>query len=206
MNVEQPGVQFPKIIVVLLRRPRRTDPSESRSDPYWEFGSFGSTYCHSKNLMNPRRALELNGAQLAFAQGGPSGFRLVYVTPPIKVRYRMKGTLVEATWVPGEMPLRYDASPIIVDGDGRSDCPQILREIRDVKRSTWPGRFASAFRTRRYPVAGVVGAELIRVYESRRATHVNQIARTYVEALPYPPPHIESDPERKRRYRSHTEC
>jgi hypothetical protein len=65
-----------RVIVVHLRQPKRGDPGESRSDPFYEFGSFGCTKCHSRNLMHPRRAHELDGARFAFAQGGRLGFRL----------------------------------------------------------------------------------------------------------------------------------
>ena len=42
------------VIIVLLRRPRR-DAAERRTDPMYEFGSFGCTGCHRGNLMNPDR-------------------------------------------------------------------------------------------------------------------------------------------------------
>jgi len=69
-------VDFPSVIIVLLRQPR-SDSKEKRSDPYWEFGSFGATGCHNRSVMNPKRIEELNGRQFAFAQGGDKGFRLV---------------------------------------------------------------------------------------------------------------------------------
>jgi hypothetical protein len=68
------------MFLVLLRRPK-SDPSESRDDPFWEFGSFGCTGCHAK-LLHPRKHGELTGAQLAFVQPERDGFRLVHVTPP----------------------------------------------------------------------------------------------------------------------------
>lgn len=52
----------------------------------WEFGSFGSTTYHMKNLLNPKHAkTRLEGARLAFAQGGPQGFKLVMLTPKVIV-------------------------------------------------------------------------------------------------------------------------
>src|ERR1035438_6995686 len=64
------------VFIVHLRRPKsKCDP---RSDPFWEFGSFGMTGCHASNLMNPRNAQNLECARLAFVQGGPKGMRLVY--------------------------------------------------------------------------------------------------------------------------------
>ena len=59
-----------KIIIVILRRPYQKDPNEMRSDPFWEFQSFGCTTCHQKNVMNPKKLHQLMGANLAFTQGG----------------------------------------------------------------------------------------------------------------------------------------
>lgn len=196
----------PRIIIVMLRQPRVNNAEESRSDPYWEFGSFGSTFCHSRNLMNPRRASELDGAHFAFAQGGPSGIRLVHVTPPIRMRIRKSGTLAEATWTPAEMPLRYDSSPVLVDAAGRSDCPALLQDIRGVRRTTWLAKFASAFRSRRRPIAGVVGAELMHIYRTWREAHTGRIATHYIDALPFHPPHIETDAARRCSYRRKVRC
>jgi hypothetical protein len=50
-----------RVIIVHLRRPKTADPKESRSDPFWEFGSFGITGCHSENLMHPRNSRKLEG-------------------------------------------------------------------------------------------------------------------------------------------------
>ena len=84
--------------IVLLRRPKsaKEDPRESRSDPFWEFGSFGCTGCHGGNILHPRNADEIAGGRLAFAQGGDNGFRLVYLTPAVTVH-------------PGGRPRRTDA-------------------------------------------------------------------------------------------------
>jgi hypothetical protein len=75
-----------RVILVMLRRPRRGDPNEMRTDPLWEFGSFGCTGCHRANLMNPTKLTELNGARLGFAQNGLRGIKLVHLTPPIRAR------------------------------------------------------------------------------------------------------------------------
>lgn len=68
----------PKVIMVTLRRPNLSVPGEMRTDPLWEFGSFGLTGCHKRNLMNPRNVDILDGARLAFAQGGEDGFKLFF--------------------------------------------------------------------------------------------------------------------------------
>jgi hypothetical protein len=175
-----------RVIVVHLRQPRRSEPEEGRTDPLYEFGSFGCTGCHSKNLMHRRRAHELEGARFAFAQGGPLGFRLVHLTPPARVvvhRYRC-----ELVWSPAEAPFRYAAAPLLVNADGDSDFPGLLRMLGGVFRATWPGRFSSSFRSRRTPLPESLGAEVARVFDRKRAkAKASQLAVTYVDALPYPP-------------------
>lgn len=147
--------------------------------------------------MNPKRADELEGARLAFVQGGDKGFRLVHVTPPISVR-RVADNLCEACWSPPEMPLTYATAPVVVDNDGRSDITLLAEMTRRVMRPTAVSRFSSAFRSRRDAVAGEVGAHVLSVYEQFRL--VSEVAKTYVQAMPYAPPKIEQD--RVARYQN----
>jgi hypothetical protein len=192
--------EYPRVIMVMLRQPR-SDRGESRTDPIWEVGSFGSTGCHTRNLMNPSKIEELNGARFAFVQGGPSGLRLVHVTPPVKGRRIRSGECGEVHWEKHAMPLNYGNSPCVINNDGHSDVPLILDYIRWVARSTWIARFASAFRTRRMPLAGVVGDQVVAAYDTWRKKHPEAVAKTYVDALPWPPPLVESALERKTKYR-----
>jgi hypothetical protein len=187
-------LDVPRVIVVLLRRPKRRS-DESRDDPFWEFGSFGCTGCHTRNLLNPRRSSELEGVRLAFVQGGDSGFRLVHVTPPISVRD--VADICEAVWSPAEMPLTYATAPIVVDNQGRSDVRLLAEMARGVGRSTPVGRFASAFRSCRRPLAGEVGAQVLSTYQQFREG-VAEVAISYDQAMPYSPPRIERD--RASRY------
>lgn len=175
-----------RVIVVHLRQPKRSDPRESRADPFYEFGSFGCTKCHSRNLMHQRRAHELNGARFAFAQGGPLGLRLVHLTPPARiVKHRDRCELV---WTPTELPFRYDAAPVLVNANGESDFPELKTMLRRVFRATWPARFSSAFRSRRTPLPVAVADEVARVFDRKRArAKPAALARSYVDALPYPP-------------------
>ncbi len=186
----------PKVIVVVLRRPSKA-PTERRDDPFWEVGSFGCTGCHRRNLMNPKRAHELNGARLAFVQGGPLGFRLVHVTPEIWMA--PIGSKCEARWQPVQMPLSYRFAPLVIDNENRSDIASLAKEFANVARSTPVARFSSAFRSRRRPVAGEIGQEIIACYDRYRQPA--NIASTYIEAMPYPPPLVERD--REKRYREH---
>jgi hypothetical protein len=187
-----------KVIIVLLRQPRRNDPHEMRADPFWEYGSFGCTGCHKANLLHPARISELEGTQLAFVQGGHGEMKLVLLTSPITVkRHRVR---CEVKWKPPVMPFRYNAAPLIIDNDGKTDFPFLLEEFGNADRSTMVGRFASSFRSRRSPLSERLGRLLIRRYEHlvRKAVKAD-FAERYEDALPYPPPVI--DRSRKRSYR-----
>jgi hypothetical protein len=185
----------PKVIVVLLRQPS-TAAMERRDDPFWEFGSFGCTGCHTRNLMNPKRAHELNGALLAFVQGGPLGFRLVHVTSEIWTEPVGQGC--EARWLAGQMPLTYASAPLVIDNNCNSDVPLLAMESSGILRSTPVSRFASAFRSRRSPVAGEIGTAIVACYRGRRTSA--RVAKTYTDAMPHPPPTIELN--REQRYRA----
>lgn len=175
-----------RVIVVHLRQPRRSDAGEMRSDPFYELGSFGCTRCHARNLMHPGKAHELQGVRFAFAQGGPLGFRLVHLTPPVSVvRHADR---CEVVWTPVEAPFRYAAAPILVDREGRSDFPRLMIMLGEIDRPTWPARFSSAFRSRRKVLPPLAARELVRVFERRRAA-AGPAARAacYSDALPYLP-------------------
>jgi hypothetical protein len=59
MQANNPEPQPLRVIMVHLRRPKTHCPNEMRSDPFWEFGSFGCTRCHGRILMNPPRSMRL---------------------------------------------------------------------------------------------------------------------------------------------------
>ena len=183
------------VIFVLLRQPRLNDP---RPDPFWEFGSFGCTSCHNKNLMNPNKAKELNGKRLAFAQGGPHGFKLVLLSPPIITKPR--GRVIEAKWKIEHMPFRYDCAPLIIDKVGNTDIPSIINEIRAINRQTWLGKFSSAFRSRRKPVSQKIAGEIIKINNNTVLKGDSVLAVTYVEALPFF--FLSEDKDRRKTYES----
>jgi len=107
-----------RVVLVHLRQPDRSNPKEKRSDPFWEFGSFGCTGCHSHNLMHLARSEALDGARLGFAQGGDGGFKLVVLTPPVTV-FRHKNHC-EVRWERSqEMPFRYCRAPLLIDNTKR---------------------------------------------------------------------------------------
>jgi len=189
-----------KVILVVLRQPKK-DPKEMRPDPFWEFGSFGCTSCHSKNLMHPRNAALIRSSQLAFSQGGPQCFKLVHLTPPIR-EVIVYSDRCEARWEPAIMPFRYDDAPLLIDNQGKTHVPSLKKMIEDVNRNTWCGKFSSKFRSRKQPVNDDIAKEIKEVYHktrSRRGPIV--ISKHYVDALPRPPPVI--DNERETTYQSY---
>lgn len=191
-------VSAPSIIVVLLRRPRppKKYPKEKRSDPFWEFGSFGVTGCHGSNLMHPKNSEYLTGKRLAFVQGGDDGFKLVYLTPPVKMTPYADRS--EARWSRAGMPFTYGAAPLVVSADGESDIPTLLDMISGVNRNGWEGRFASKFRTRKDPLPDEVAGQLLSIYETARCrarSRKSMLATTYNQALPCDPAVVDTNRE-----------
>lgn len=164
------------VIIVHLRRPRSGD---KRTDPLYEFGSFGLTGCHRKNLLADQSAA---GARLAFAQGGDLGFRLVMLTPPVDVRALV--TVREAFWSAGSLPLRYDTAPVLIDNDGASDVDGMRELLASVNRTTWEAKFSSSFRTRKQPLDAAVAAGIVRAWDCAFERGAER-AEAYWEALPY---------------------
>ncbi len=179
-----------RVFLVLLRQPTRK-AKEMRSDPFWEFGSFGCTGCHRRNLMNHRNADRLTGGRLAFAQGGNEGFRLVCLTPPISVkRYR---DVIEARWQPAALPFRYDRAPLLINNTCESDVPGLVDILRGGRRGTCTGQFASNCRSKSKPLPPVLAEAILDIYAAHRGrSDAEDIARTYVDALPYDPPCVDT--------------
>jgi hypothetical protein len=189
----------PKVIIVVLRRPNLSKPGEMRSDPFWEFGSFGCTGCHRKNLMNPRNIDILEGAKLAFAQGGDGGFKLILLTKSINTIFH--NDCVEAKWSPAYMPFKYSQAPLLINNKGESDFLLLKQLIAPVKCPTWERKFASKFRARRTPVAASIAEEIVQVFtQTFDSSGPHSFASTYIDALPYSPPLIDS--HRKQTYQS----
>lgn len=193
----------PEVFFVHLRRPRSAsaDPSERRDDPFYEFGSFGCTKCHATNLFHPRRhAEELEGARLAFVQGGPRGFRLVFLTPPITVRRWTD--CYEARWTPVAMPFKYTEAPMLASNHGSGNFPMVEQFARGTKRTTVEGGLSSRLRSRARLLPVELAKEVVAVYEQlRAAAPPSHFASTYEQALPYAPPRI--DRNREATYRRH---
>lgn len=187
-----------RVVLVHLRRPDRSDPKEKRSDPFWEFGSFGCTGCHKDNLMHLSNAEALDGKRLGFAQGGNSGFKLVLLTPPVTVVGHKDRC--EVCWERmQEMPFKYCCAPLLIDNKGHTAFPLIKQMFGSVDRSTWMGKFSSKFRSRSKPLPATEAKAVIREYSRQlKAACQQDFAKTYDEALPYLPRVI--DKCRRRTY------
>lgn len=169
-------------------------PGDARDDPFWEYGTFGCTGCHDKQVKSGR----LDGACLGFIQGGADTLRLVYLTPPVRTTFGQPGAMVE--WEPHDMPFRFNDSPLLIDQVGYTNFPLLRQHVEGVKRSAWLGKLSSAFRSRTSPLAPQQAAEVIEVFERAR-TQVGPggFASQYCEAIPPVPMDCRSD--RAKRYR-----
>lgn len=182
-----------KVIMVVLRQPNMK-PDEMRSDPFWEFGSFGCTGCHKTNLMNPKKLHKLTGAQIAFAQGGPLGFKLVYVTPPVfpTLYQHTDGLTGELTWQADDeykMPFKYSTAPLLINNQGQTDFPLLKSFLADAKSPTPVSKFSSLFRSRRRPLESDFAQQICEVFSNRlQCSNMVDLAEHYWQALPFGPP------------------
>lgn len=178
-----------KVVMVVLRRPERLTGNDldKRSDPFWEFASFGITGCHRDNLMNPKEAEgRLSGARLAFAQDGEDGWRLVFLSPCVRI-VSCGPFCCEARWGSSDhpdWPFRYGDAPLLMDRDGNSEIPALRRLIKDADTQSWLLKFAAKFRSRTLALDVGIADELVRVYTTARETAgPERFARRYEEAI-----------------------
>jgi len=177
------------MFIVMLRRPRKND---ARTDPFWEFGSFGCTGCHAKNLLHPKDCQIRNGDRLAFIQGGQFGARLLIVTPPVKRIDHARGDpegRVELRWDSGQKPFRYDRAPSLFESPapGRAGLfPRLTESLALTNRPTIDAKLASRFRARASPLDPDLAYELESAFNSavKCAKKSDFIAR-YEDALPW---------------------
>lgn len=147
--------------VAYLRQPRSLD--DRRDDPFWEFGAFGLTGCHS-NLL---RAL-CSGARVLFVQGGRQEIRAVGLTPPIEVIRRAR--CVHIRWDMDYRPIPFGSAPLLIDNALQTDFPAIRRLIEGVARTTACGRAGSRLRARVEPLDCEL-QEQIAAYFDKRGPH-----------------------------------
>ena len=99
------------IYSIYLRRPKTK--SDSRDDPFYDRGDFGSTGCHSKNILNPRykNKFKEGNAKLCFMQGGSENTKIVYITPSLSKVIEKKDILIlkwDSKWnEQNKHPLKY---------------------------------------------------------------------------------------------------
>lgn len=163
---------------VYLRQPAGF--SDRRHAPFWEFGSFGRTGCHSKNLLHPRNSPLRDGDRLAFLQGGRAEIRISAITPPITIG-GSTGRL-EARWDDSYRPLRYVDAPIFINNQGQTSFPTLLPFLEGVRRNTYCGKVGSRFRSRTSPVEPELASEVLEWFTSPAAT----IVKNYPEAIQHP--------------------
>jgi hypothetical protein len=157
---------------VFLRRPR--DLQDKRADPFWEFGSFGSTGCHAANLLHPRRSPVADGDRLAFLQGGAQEIRVIALTPSVR---RDKAS--EVVWKRSYRPWPYVSAPLLIDNRGETDFPAAIELLAHAHRSTPCGAAASRLRTRTKPLP----AELARQLVAWFSKHAAQRIQRYTDAI-----------------------
>jgi hypothetical protein len=178
-----------RTFIVMLRRPGKNDP---RTDPFWEFGSFGCTGCHGKNLLHPKNCKICNGDRLAFVQGGNLGFRLLLVTPPVE-RFDHAGGApkgcVELRWDSRRKPFRYNRAPSLFESPspGRSELfPRLADSLAHTNRSTIDAKFASRFRARTSPLEPELAHEVQTVFKaSAKRAKKSDLITNYSQALPW---------------------
>jgi hypothetical protein len=189
------------LFIVFLRRPGKDD---GRSDPYWEFGSFGCTSCHTHNLLNPKKVHVKTGDRLAFVQGGGQGCKLLLITPPV-TRVEHGKELVEVRWNRNVKPFRYSSehAPVLAKpGLVNTTLVELGKLVNGANRTTAQAKLASCFRTQCQPLNSKAAEELTVLFERARraATPFQDFIRSYADALPW---HILSPPtfdERRREY------
>lgn len=146
---------------VFLRRPRTV--IDLRSDPFWEFGSFGVTGCHRKNLLHPIRTPLRDGDRLVFLQGGDQEIRAVALTPPVKVLGDAQR--LDLRWDRAYQPIPYADAPVLIDNDGHTDFPEVRALLANAQRSTYCGKAGSRLRSRTSPIEAKLAEQILEKFE-----------------------------------------
>ncbi len=177
------------IFIVMLRQPGKND---RRGDPFWEFGSFGCTGCHSKNLLHPLNSRIQDGDRLAFVQGGDRGAKLLLITPPVRRVVHGDATSdqrLELRWDARKKPFKYDRAPSLFESNSprvSGRFPKLIDSLEGTNRTTIDAKFASRYRARTRPLTPELADELLAGFDSavREASRADFIAK-YEDALPW---------------------
>ena len=162
---------------VLLRRPGKAKV-DSRDDPFWEFGTFGQTGCHRRNLLSSKGLLQ-DGARLLFVQGGEGELRAVGLTPPIRIKRGGPNNYRYASWNPRYRPVSYENAPILIDNTRNSVFPKIFDFIERVNRSTYCGMAASWLRSRVRPLDAELARQVIEHFDGTPLPRIS----SYLDAV-----------------------
>jgi hypothetical protein len=163
------------LYVVFLRKPNTL--ADMRSDPFWEFGSFGRTGCHRVNLLHPRHTPLVNGDRLAFLQGGQGEIRVVAVSPPITVGG--SNDLIEVEWSSRYRPLPFLSAPLLINNLGDTAFPEVRSILRGTRRSTYCGAAASRFRSKSSALNKVLEKQILSWFKRSGLPKIS----TYPEAI-----------------------
>jgi hypothetical protein len=165
------------VYFVYLRRPG--DMDDRRNDPFWEFGSFGKTGCHGKNLLHPKNCPIQDGDQLAFLQGGSGEVKVVGLTPPVKVAGT--NSRIELRWDKKYRPVPFSVAPLLINNSGASTFPSVYSALRlgETNRTTFCGRAASRLRARSTEVSLDLAQEIIRWFSGQRLPRIT----IYLDAI-----------------------
>jgi hypothetical protein len=163
---------------VFLRQPH--SPLDKRSDPFWEFGSFGRTGCHASNLLHPANSLLEKGDRLAFLQGGHGEIKVVGLTPPIEIR--VKSGRLEAIWNSDYRPISYLDAPLLINNKAESEFPLVLGFLKGTRRTTLCGAAGSRLRARKLPVEDALADQIVNWFSSLGRSKIG----TYLDAIAGP--------------------
>lgn len=158
------------VFVVYLRRPSSDD---KRSDPFWEFGSFGRTGCHSHNLLSRNCRIEPGVSSVLFLQGGEGCIRAVALAEvsditPFTIaakdgKPQQQGR--ELKWKKIRGPYVFEEAPFLIGNhDGRSDFPAFSKKLGGTQRDTRVAGAASKLRARATELEMAVALEVREVF------------------------------------------
>lgn len=186
-------MEYNNMRIVMLRRPRK-DLRDMRIDPFWEFGSFGLTGCHSKNLLRPPNKNLIEGSRFVFVQGGENVFKLMFITTPVKIIKHK--SVCEAVWTSVFSPFCFDTAPVLINNNGFTDFSGIKEFLKNINRNTWTGKMGSAFRSRVRPLPPELAKEIWEIY--CQEMRIQKFIKDYLDALPYAPAKV--DKNRRKTY------
>jgi hypothetical protein len=154
------------LFAVYLRRPHGDDP---RTDPFWEFNSFGRTGCHASNLLSPRCRIEPAVSSVVFLQGGEGCIRAVALADVSEI---VRFTLAardgkpqregrELRWRSIIGPFVFESAPLLIDNRGNSDFKRIVAWLmKGSQRDTPVAGAASKLRARATALDGPMAIEV----------------------------------------------